>query len=212
MTLPTIPAVVDLLKYLAAALTAIGIILSSFEKGRKWLVDRWHNALGLFTDKSAHRVDLKITPDHSFCQWHEGSEMGNEAMIVYCKLFLTNVALSPAFQILDVSITKPFTRGVVLPTPRPRATLPQLKGARLAHDFQARFRICPPACKSKAVFICDVILTDQFGKKHKAKHVRFEPAGGPAWEMMRQQREHEKQTWEQIRQAQEDTKKSDDSK
>lgn len=200
--------IVDFLKYVAATLTALGVILSFFEKGRKFLVGTWHGVGHLFTRNSAHRVDLKITPDHGFCQWQEGSgDLGKEAMLVYCKLFLTNVAPSPAFQILDVYIKKPFTRGIIFPTARPHPTQAQLQGARLAHEFEARFTVSPPACHSKAVFTCDVVLTDQFGKKHTAKRVKFQPMGGPAWEMMQKQREHEKQTWEQIRLEQEQTRR-----
>lgn len=117
MKVPPIPVIVDFLKYFAAVIGALTVILSFFDKGRKLLVGIWHEMGRML--KSAHRVDLKITPDHVFCHWQEGAaEAGEDAMLVYCKLYLTNVAPSPAFQILDVYIKKPFSRGRIFLTAR----------------------------------------------------------------------------------------------
>jgi hypothetical protein len=210
MTLPTFSAIADFFKSLAGILTSITAIVTAillfFEKTRKFLVGIWHSVSRLFTDMSSHRVDLKIVPDHQRCQWQEGSaEFGKEAMLVYCNLFLTNVAPALPFQILDAYIRRPFVRANLKQLHPSQVSA--LGGARLASVFTARFTIAPPVCESKEVFEADVILVDQYGGKHKAKNVKFEPMGGPAWEMMRKQREHEKQTWEQIRKAQEESKK-----
>jgi hypothetical protein len=76
---------------------------SLLEKGQKILLGIWH-CLQLPVRagaKSTYRVELKIVPDHGTCQWQEGSgEFGKEAMAVYCKLYLTNIAPIRPYQIL----------------------------------------------------------------------------------------------------------------
>lgn len=202
MAFPDIKTTVLSLAAIAGALLGI---LSLFEKGQRIFLGIWHWFTSLFTNKSTYKVDLKIVPDHGFCQWQEGSgEFGKEAMLVYCKLYLTNIAPIRPFQILDTYIKKPFTRGYIHPRPRQAEIpmIPALGDARLASEFSAQYTISPPVCKSKATYICDVILVDQFGKEHKAKSVQFQPVGGPAWDAIRKQREHEKKTWEQIKEGQ----------
>ncbi len=109
--------------------------------------------------------------------------------MVYCKLYVTNVAPIRPFQILNAYIKKPFTRGYIPPRPRDAEIpmIPELGDARLASQFEARFTISPSVCKAGTVFTCDVVLVDQFGEEHTAKLVQFQPMGGPAWENMRKQ-------------------------
>jgi hypothetical protein len=202
MSIPAILAVFSFLKYVAGGITALTIILSFFEKTRKWLIGCWHWLTDLFADKTALQVDLKIVPEHRRCQWQEGSgESGKEAMLIYCSLFLTNVAPALPFQILDAYIRRPFVRANTMQLQPPQ--VPGLMGARLACVFRARFTISPPVCKSKQVFKTDVVLVDQYGGKHKARDVKFEVMGGPAWEMMEKQRQHQKE----IRESQEKAQK-----
>ena len=99
-------------------------------------------------------------------------------MHVYCKLYLTNVGPSPAFQILDVSIRKPKTQGVATPS---SVGLTNPTKARLAFTFETRFTVEPPVVKSGEPFIADVVLVDQFAKRHIAKKVEFRATGVRGW-------------------------------
>jgi hypothetical protein len=190
------PEVKTALVYVAGIAGSVTTIFMCFENGRKFLGGIWHGLLRMIPTKTNYRVELKIVPDHGACQWQEGSgDFGKEAMLVHCKLFLTNVAPIRPYQILGTYIKKPHTRGYIHPRLREAEIpmIPQLGDARLANEFTARFTISPPVCKSKSEFTCDIVLVDQFNGKHVAKRVKFEPVGGAAWEAMRKQRESDRQ-------------------
>jgi len=122
-------------------------------------------------------------------------------MLVFCRLFLTNVGPTTSFQILDVTIKKPKIRGQVQVQPSREAhALVEHMGARLAVPFDCRFTIRPPVVKSGEIFTCDIVLKDQFGEEHVAKKVPFTTVGMPVWETM-----HER--WKAEREAADRTQK-----
>jgi hypothetical protein len=179
-----IPPILTALAALAVVLTAIFVFIKNAREAVAgvwtWLMGPMHSTL------SRHKVDLRITPDRTgFCQWSEGSRAGKPIMMVTCKLQLSNVGPTTGFQILDVSIKKPKTQGHPLPSQwqRMRPRLPEAPpDTRLAVPFEAIFTVEPPVVKSGEKFVADIILMDQFAKKHVAKRVEFTAMGGPAWE------------------------------
>jgi hypothetical protein len=186
------PDIRTALTYAAGIATRLTAILAFFEAGRKFLgsIWRWFQRPWGSSSKTKHRVELKIVPDHGMCQWQEGSiGLEKQAMLVHCKLYLTNVAPVRPYQILDTYIKKPFVRGYIHPRLREKELPlpPEIGDARLANQFEARFTISPPVCESRSVFTCDVVLVDQFGEDHVAKDVEFQPMGAPAWETMRKE-------------------------
>jgi hypothetical protein len=89
------PDIRTALTYAAGIATRLTAILAFFEAGRKFLgsIWRWFQRPWGSSSKTKHRVELKIVPDHGMCQWQEGSiGLEKQAMLVHCKLYLTNVA------------------------------------------------------------------------------------------------------------------------
>jgi hypothetical protein len=192
--LPPLESILSFLKtttgLIVAATTLLGAVLAFFKSARETVM----GALGAVKDwlpkKNVHRVELRIVPDYGACQWQEVFEEWEPAMLVHCKLFLTNVAPVRTFQILDTYIKKPFTRGGILPKHiDSEVPAPAPGDARLAGEFIARFKVFPAVCKAGKHFVCDVVLVDQFGGKHVAENVTFTSVGGPAWEMQRKELE-----------------------
>lgn len=118
-------------------------------------------------------------------------------MVVYCKLHLSNVGPCSGFQILDVSIKNPKTQGFVEPSTWQRMN-PRLPKAapdtRLALPFEARFTVEPPVVKSGEKFLADIVLVDQFAKKHVAKKVEFLPMAGAGWAALEAQVQAERES------------------
>ena len=168
------PDIRTALTYAAGIATSLTAILAFFEAGRKFLgsIWRWFQRPWGSSSKTKHRVELKIVPDHGMCQWQEGSiGLEKQAMLVHCKLYLTNVTPVRPYQILDTYINKPFVRGYIHPRLREKELPlpPEIGDARLANQFEARFTISPPVCESRSVFTCDVVLVDQFGEDHRGE-------------------------------------------
>jgi hypothetical protein len=140
------PDIRTALTYAAGIATSLTAILAFFEAGRKFLgsIWRWFQRPWGSSSKTKHRVELKIVPDHGMCQWQEGSiGLEKQAMLVHCKLYLTNVAPVRPYQILDTYIKKPFVRGYIHPRLREKELPlpPEIGDARLANQFEARFTI-----------------------------------------------------------------------
>ncbi len=172
-----------------------------FERSRNWLVGTWNRIQKPIGGASPHRVELKITPATGGCLWQEGSDQKQEAMLVYCRLFMTNVGPHASFQILNVKVQKPFTHALICVRNMQTQGIVQEEpvehmGARLAVTFNFRFVVCPPVVETGGTFVCDVVVKDQFGEEHRAKKVEFMPYGAAAWNMMRERQKVERETME----------------
>ena len=64
---------------------------------------------------------------------------------------------------------------------------------RLAVPFDATFIVEPPVVNSGQKFIADIVLVDQFGEKHIARRVEFQPVGGRGWAILEERLQAEKQ-------------------
>jgi hypothetical protein len=175
------------IKYLAALAIPLTAILVFVKEARKFVADSyawvWRR---LAPKQSKNSVELRVVPDNQRSHWSEGSMGRKPHMQVVCRLNITNVGPAPAFQILDAFIKKPRT-----PLLAPMDVRQVYRG-RLAHPLQFYFGVQPPVCKSGQDFVADIILIDQFAKKHVVRRMVFKALGGAGWVALEKQWEQEK--------------------
>jgi hypothetical protein len=142
------------------ALGAVGSFFSFFDYGKRiidWFKLPWGKRGPL------HKVNLKITPDHSNCTWQEGGRYGKHLMIVRLVLHVTNTGPGPIAQIISAHIKKPFTRSGMLGRTNV-VSFPQGIAVQVPFQFEVE-----PVGKSGQPWTCTIVLTDQYGDEHEAE-------------------------------------------
>lgn len=156
---------------IAGLVTIIMAILAALKWGKRAIAGVWR-FIRRYKPK-VPRETVRILPQVRGCRWNMGSIRGKPAMHVNGRWYVTNITGDQVF-ILSARLVRPPIEGDVL-TRHPERNIfghyPILPGATV--EVSSDFCIIQPLRKVGEDFKAKVILTDQYGNKHKIKNVIF---------------------------------------